>query len=93
MPQGLEVLDSSSNVIFSVTSSLSRVLGTQTLTSNVPGSLSDSRLSTGNVFWSAMPAQNGQTYSPQITYNPSTNTISWTWPLGGATHFMIYGVY
>ena len=95
MPQGLQVWDSSGNLIVDTNSSLGVILGTHTITKSAGnGSLSVGDLSLGTPFFTVITSTG--TFYPIVSVSGST--ISWTYDLfaqiyepGTSTYTILYG--
>lgn len=97
MPQGIQIFNSSGNLVFDMTKNTTYVLGTgQTGTAN--GSLSDSRIVSGRT-WIIVTTAQEKALIPNFTV--SNGKISWNFNTTSATSFgativnlsFIYGVY
>lgn len=93
MPQGLQVFDASGNEILSVTDRISRVLGITTISGGSPGSVSNAGFAGLTPFWICTPLVSYGTFSPQFSFDAGTNTLSWTWPVSGPDHQLVYGAF
>lgn len=97
MPQGIQIFNSSGDLVFDMTKNTTYVLGTgQTGTAN--GSLSDSRIVSGRT-WIIVTTAQEKALIPNFTV--SNGKISWNFNTTSATSFgativnlsFIYGVY
>lgn len=91
MPQGLQVFDSSGNIIFDTNTVAGRVLGITDITATTSGSVTNSGFSTGTPFWIFQPKTTSYfSKAPSVTI--SGTTLSWD--TGAETNFiLVYGVY
>jgi hypothetical protein len=93
MPQGLQTMDASGNVILDTSMRLGRVLGVATLTAPTGGSAVNAAFADGAPFWMVtnVSTPNGE----QPTISVAGTTISWSFPgVGsGSTFRLVYGVY
>ena len=93
MSYGLQVFDSSGNIILDTTDNTGKLLGTQTLVAGTSGSVTNSAFANGTAYYLAIPQSSSiNAYGPILSFNSGTNTLSWTWPNEtNADHTLIYG--
>jgi len=71
-----------------------KLLGVTTITANTDGSVTDSDFAIGTPYYLAIPTTTTSGYSPVLSFNSSTNTLSWAWGTRtGQNHQLIYGVF
>lgn len=95
MAFGMQVFDASGNTILDTSDSTGKLLGVQTITSGVAGSVTNSGFGNGTAYYFAIPQVSSvQAYGPILSFNSGTDTLSWTWPSETtANHTLIYGWY
>lgn len=93
MPQGLQILDASGNVIIDGSRRLGRILNVVTLTGATDGNETNAGLAGGSPFWQVVFLGSYATFMPTITVIGST--IYWAWDGRGAgnSYRLVYGVY
>lgn len=91
MDAGYQVWNASGILITDTTDRMGTLLGIVTLTGGVSGSVTNAAFADGAPFWCATPLVTFNTFAPLIT--PSGTTLSWSWPITGADHILLYGVY
>ena len=91
MPQGLQIWDSSGNLVFDTNTAAGRVLGIADITATTSGSASNAGFATGTAFWFFQTKTTSYfTEVPSITL--SGTTLSWD-NTSGTNAFLMYGVY
>jgi predicted GTPase len=90
MPQGLQVMDASGNIIFDTNTVAGRIIGTVDITASTAGSVTSSGFSTGTPFWVFQPKTTAYfSRAPSVTI--SGNTLSWD-NTAETTFVLTYGV-
>jgi hypothetical protein len=89
MPQGLQVMDASGNIIFDTNTYAGRILDIITLTGSSSGNVTNSGLSTGTPFW-VWQSSTGTYFQEGPVVTISGSVISWDSYNDG---FLVYGVY
>lgn len=91
MPQGLQIWDSSGNLVFDTNTAAGRVLGVTDITASTSGSVTNAGLATGTAFCFFQTKSTSYfTAVPSITL--SGTTLSWD-NGSGTNAFLVYGVY
>lgn len=90
MPAGIQVWDSAGVLVVDISDRLARVLGTFNVFSG-PGSRVDANLASGTPWAVVTPLSVTENGMPVVTFNTSTNTMSWTNAAAACT--ITYGVY
>lgn len=91
MPQGLQIWDTSGNLVFDTNTYAARTLGIATVTANTSGSATHSGLTSGTPFW-VFQVSGSNWFSQQPAVSVSGTTISWD-NTASADGYLVYGVY
>ena len=92
MPQGLQVWNSSGQLIIDTSTSIGKVLGITTITAGVSGNIADTKFALGTPFWSLIN-QGPDSYgaSPIVSYNSGLTRLEWT-NSAAYNNLLVYGV-
>jgi len=91
MPQGLQIWDTSGNLVFDTNTNAGRVLGNVTVTASTAGSATNAGLTTGRPFW-IFQVTTTQYFTKQPAISVSGTTISWD-NTAEENGYIVYGVY